>query len=145
MSPESRQLVESTWARVVPISEAAAALFYERLFTLDPELRPLFAGTDMPEQHKKLVHALNMAVRALKDFEAARPALETLGRLHVRYGVEASHYDTVGAALLWTLEQGLGDDWTDEARAAWEELYGEVAETMKAAAYPVGPGRSGQR
>ena len=141
MSPESRQLVESTWARVAPVSEAAATLFYERLFTLDPELRALFAGTEMPEQHKKLVNALNMAVRALKDFDAARPTLEALGQHHLRYGVEASHYDTVGAALLWTLEQGLGDDWTDQTKAAWEELYGEVAGTMKAAAYAVPPGR----
>jgi hemoglobin-like flavoprotein len=140
MSPESRHLVETTWARVVPVSEAAAALFYERLFTLDPELRTLFAGTEMPEQHRKLVNALNMAVRALGNLDAARPSLESLGRLHVRYGVEASHYDTVGAALLWTLEQGLGEAWTDEVEAAWTELYDEVAGTMKAAAYATARG-----
>lgn len=134
MSHEARELIVSTWRRVEPVSEAAAELFYERLFMLDPELRVLFANADMARQRRMLVEALGMVVRATDDLATIRPALEALGRRHVGYGVEASHYDTVGAALLWTLEQGLGDTWNDEVATAWAELYGEVAGTMRAAA-----------
>lgn len=133
MSPEERELVVATWQKIEPVSEAGASLFYERLFTLDPELRPLFEKTDMVAQRKMLAEALGMAVRAADDLDAIRPALEALGRRHAGYGVEASHYDTVGAALLWTLEQGLGDAWTDAARAAWAELYAAVAGVMQEA------------
>jgi len=133
MHPEARELVVATWRQIEPASEAGAALFYERLFTLDPELRPLFDEADMGAQRRMLAQALGMAVRAADDLDAIRPALEALGRRHAGYGVEASHYDTVGAALLWTLEQGLGEAWTDAARAAWAELYAAVATVMREA------------
>jgi hemoglobin-like flavoprotein len=63
------------------------------------------------------------------------PVVEDLGKRHVGYGVKAEHYDTVGAALLWTLAKGLGDAFTEEAKAAWTETYVTLATVMKTAAY----------
>jgi len=139
MSPEEKLHVKSTWAMVVPIADAAAALFYDRLFALDASLRPLFADTDMAEQRRKLMQALAAVVNGLDNLEPLIPVLETLGRNHVRYGVIDRHYDTVGAALLWTLEQGLKDAWTPAAKAAWITAYGTVAGVMRAAAASSAP------
>ena len=134
MSPEQIGLVRSTWEQVVPIADAAARLFYQRLFEAEPELRHLFAGTDMEQQRRKLMQVLSVAVAALDRLDALRPALEELGRRHVGYGVEDSHYDLVGGALLWTLEQGLGDGYTASVRDAWTAAYSTLATIMRAAA-----------
>lgn len=136
MSPEDKALVKTTWAMVVPIADVAATLFYERLFALDPSLQPMFDGTDMKEQRRKLLAALGAVVSGLDNLEPLIPVLENLGRSHLRYGVTDAHYATVGAALLWTLEQGLGEAWTPAAQGAWTHAYGTVAGVMRRAAEP---------
>lgn len=133
MTPEMIEHVQNSWEKVKPISETAATLFYGRLFELDPSLEKLFSG-DMEEQGKKLMTMLGTAVAGLRNLEAIVPAVEALGKRHVGYGVEAAHYETVGAALIWTLSQGLGEAFTDEVEAAWVETYNTLATTMKAAA-----------
>jgi len=133
MTPEQKQLVQTSFAQVQPIADTAAALFYGRLFTLDPKLQPLFKG-DLREQGKKLMHMLGLAVRGLDRLEGLVPMLHQLGARHVGYGVTEGDYETVAAALLWTLAQGLGDAFTPEVRDAWTAVYALLAETMKAGA-----------
>ena len=138
MTPEKVALVQNSFAKVVPIAPQAAELFYGKLFELDPELKPLFKG-DMTEQGAKLMKMIGTAVNGLTDLEAIVPAVQDLGKRHVGYGVVDSHYDTVGEALLWTLDQGLGPDFTDEVEAAWTEVYGLLAGVMKEAAADLEP------
>lgn len=140
MTPESKQLVKDSWAHVEPISEVAAALFYGRLFELDPSLRHLFRG-DMAEQGRKLMQTLTVVVRGLDKLNDLLPAVELLGRRHGTYGVRDAHYETVQQALLWTLERGLGDGFTPAVRDAWTEAYALVAAAMKraSAGSPVSP------
>lgn len=132
---ESHQidLVQNTFKSVVPIKETAAELFYGRLFELDPSLKPLFTG-DMAEQGQKLMGAMALVVGGLKNWARIEPTVRELGVRHVDYGVKPQHYETVGAALLWTLEQGLGDAFTDDVKQAWTAAYGAIAETMLDAA-----------
>ena len=129
MTPIQKQLIQDIFRQVAPIAETAAALFYDRLFTLDPSLRPMFTG-DMQEQGRKLMQMIAVAVRGLDDLDQLLPAVRALGQRHARYGVRPAHYGTVAAALLWTLEQGLGDAFTPEARTAWSTVYGILAGTM---------------
>lgn len=133
MTPEQRTLIKTSWARVTPIAEQAAELFYGKLFELDPGVKPLFKG-NMQEQGRKLMAMINTAVNSLDRLGDVVPAVQELGRRHVGYGVKDEDYDTVGAALLWTLEQGLGQGFTPEVKAAWTEVYGVLATTMKEAA-----------
>jgi hemoglobin-like flavoprotein len=130
MSPEQIALVQSSFAKVVPISQTAARLFYGRLFELAPEVKPLFKG-DIEEQGRKLMQVIAFAVNALNDTDALLPAVRALGERHGDYGVKDAHYDIVGEALLWTLEQGLGDAFTPPVRAAWTETYTLLASVMK--------------
>jgi hemoglobin-like flavoprotein len=125
-----KALVQTSFAQVRPIADAAAALFYRRLFELDPTLRPLFKG-DLKEQGRKLMDMLTLAVKGLDRPEALLPALAALGRRHAGYGVNKHDYETVGEALLWTLEQGLGPSFTPDIREAWTALYRFVADTMR--------------
>jgi len=134
MTPQEKTLVQESFAKVAPIAEQAAALFYENLFTADPTLKPLFRG-DMAEQGKKLMKMIATAVNGLDRLEAIVPAVEDLGRRHVKYGVKPEHYDTVGSALIQTLAQGLGPAFTPQVKDAWITVYGILAGTMKAAAY----------
>ena len=136
MTPEQKILVQQSFTKVVPIADQAAALFYQRRFSLDPSLQPLFRG-NMEEQGRKLMKMIGTALLGLDDLDALVPAVQDLGRRHVGYGVEDGHYDTVGAALIWTLEQGLGDAFTNPTREAWVTVYGILASTMKAAAADV--------
>lgn len=133
MTPEQMQLVQTTWRQVVPISDLAAQLFYDRLFELAPNTQALFQGTDLAEQRRKLMATLAFAVEGLSDPETLLPTVEALGRRHVGYGATSAHYDAVGAALLWTLEQGLGDGWTPAAEAAWGEVYSLLSGVMQGA------------
>lgn len=133
MTPEQVLLVRNSWAKAASNADQAAALFYDRLFALDPSVRSLFKS-DMSEQGAKLMRMIAVAVNALDQIDTIVPAVQDLGRRHLAYGVEDRHYDTVGAALLWTLEQGLGDDFTEEVEAAWTAVYGVLADTMKKAA-----------
>lgn len=136
MTPEQVTLVTTSWEKVKPISDTAAELFYGKLFELDPSLKALFTG-DMTEQGRKLMAMINTAVNSLKNVEAIVPAVQDLGRRHVGYGVTDAHYDTVAAALLWTLEQGLGDAFTNDVKQAWTDTYVLLATTMKDAAASV--------
>ena len=125
-----KMLVQDTFDSIAPIADDAAALFYRRLFELDPSLRTMFRG-DMAEQRRKLMNMIGAAVRGLDRLEQLVPVVQDLGRKHVGYGVEDRHYDTVGAALLWTLEKGLGSGFTPEVKEAWAAVYGLLASTMQ--------------
>jgi len=133
VTKEQVALVQNSFAAIAPIADDAAALFYRRLFELDPSLQAMFKG-DMTEQRKKLMHMLTLAVKGLNRLEQLVPVVEDLGRRHVGYGVEDRHYETVGEALLWTLEKGLGPAFTPETKEAWVTVYGLLSTTMKAAA-----------
>ena len=128
------ELVQSTWNTVRLIENEVARLFYDRLFELDPQLRQLFKAGDLREQGLKLTTMITTAVNGLKRLDAIVPAVQALGRRHANYGVANSHYDTVASALMWTLEQGLGDSFTPEVRDAWIGVYDLLANTMKEAA-----------
>lgn len=130
LPPRTIALVQQSWARLMPISDAAAALFYTRLFQREPALRALFKS-DMREQKRKLMQTLGVAVDGLSNPTRLIPILEELGARHAGYMVEARHYDLVGEALLWTLREGLGDDFTGELEAAWTQVYGLVAGVMQ--------------
>jgi methyl-accepting chemotaxis protein len=129
MEQQTIILVQESWAKVVPMSAAAGALFYSNLFEADPSLKALFKG-DMEQQAAKLMQMISAAVGKLNDLEFLVPVLQQLGRRHATYGVLPAHYDTVGASLLKTLEQGLGAAFTTETRQAWASVYGVMAGIM---------------
>ena len=131
MIPKQKMLIQKTWSQVVPIADQAAAIFYQRLFEIDPSTRALFKTTDMAQQRKKLLQILAVAVSSLDNLGALSKTVEDLGRRHAGYGVKDAHYDSVGVALLWTLEQGLGSAWTPDAAAAWKEVYGILSGIMR--------------
>ena len=133
MPPEQRALVKETWRKVAPMADAAARLFYDRLFEIDSTTRPLFQ-IDLADQRRKLIQALTMVVQGLDHLETLVPTIADLGRRHAQFGVTDAHYDTVGAALLWTLEQGLGSAWTPEVKVAWSCAYALLADVMREAA-----------
>ena len=138
MTPENVKLVQGSFAKVEPIAETAADLFYDRLFTIAPEVRPMFPD-DMAEQKGKLMQMLGTAVHNLHQVDTIVPTVQELGRKHVAYGVKNEHYDQVGEALLWTLEQGLGDAFTSDIKTAWTDTYGTLAGVMREAAAEVPP------
>ncbi|MDX1736764.1 MAG: globin family protein [Alphaproteobacteria bacterium] len=133
MTPRQIDLVQTSFRDVATIKEQAAALFYNKLFELDPSLKPLFKG-DIKEQGKKLMATIGVAVAGLRDLERIVPVVQKLGIKHAGYGVKKAHYDTVAEALLWTLAQGLGPKFTPEVKEAWTETYGLVAKVMQDAA-----------
>ena len=133
MDSSSIQLVQNSWQKVEAIGPQAAALFYQNLSDADPALKPLFKG-DLQAQGKKLIEMISIAVNKLTELNVLIPVLQNLGKRHGGYGVQDSHYDTVGSALLKTLGQGLGSDFTAEVKAAWTNVYGVMADVMKAAA-----------
>ncbi|MBI3431077.1 MAG: hemin receptor [Hydrogenophilales bacterium] len=133
MTPDKIALVRSSWQQVLPIKDTAAQLFYGQLFELDPSLRSLFRG-DMVEQGRKLMAMINTAVVSLDQLGPILGAVQDLGRRHVAYGVTEAHYDTVGSALIWTLGEGLGEQFTPAVQAAWAEAYDTLASAMKQAA-----------
>ena len=122
--------MQGTWEKVVPIADTAAELFYGKLFELDPDLKPLFKDSDMKEQGKKLMQMIGAAVKGLDTLGELVPAVQSLGKRHVKYGVKDEHYDTVAAALLDTLNKGLGDDFTEETKEAWTITYTTLASLM---------------
>jgi len=132
---KQKELVQESWELVKPISDTAAELFYGKLFELDPELKPMFANSDMKEQGKKLMQMIGAAVKGLDTLGELVPTVQALGKRHVGYGVKASHYDTVGAALLDTLEKGLGEAFTADTKEAWTITYTTLASVMKEASY----------
>jgi hemoglobin-like flavoprotein len=134
MTPDQVKLVQQSFARVVPISEDAAVLFYDRLFEVAPSVKPLFPA-DMTEQRKKLMSTLAVVVNGLGNLETVLPAASALAKRHIGYGAKPEHYPVVGAALLWTLQQGLGDHWTPAVADAWTAAYGTLSGFMISEAY----------
>src|ERR1700738_4118862 len=129
MTPEQITLVQESFAKVAPISETAAVLFYDRLFEIAPQVRAMFPA-DMTEQRKKLMAMLAAVVNGLANLDSILPAASALAKRHVAYGAKAEHYPVVGSALLWTLEKGLGDGWTPEVADAWAAAYGTLSGYM---------------
>ena len=134
MNDEAIKAVQDSCAKVVPIKDVAADLFYTRLFTIAPEVEPLFKG-DMKEQGAKLMKTLGYVVGGLKDIEAILPAAQDLAARHVAYGVTPAMYQPVGEALIWTLEKGLADEFTAEVKTAWVEAYTILSTAMVDSAY----------
>jgi hemoglobin-like flavoprotein len=134
MTPDQVKLVQDSFAKVVPISEAAAVLFYDRLFEIAPQVKAMFPA-DMTEQRRKLMVMLAAVVNGLGNLPSILPAASALATRHVAYGAKAEHYPVVGAALLWTLEKGLGDSWTPELAEAWTAAYGTLSGFMISEAY----------
>lgn len=132
MRPDTVRHVQDSWKLVAPIAPQAAALFYSELFVRDASLRKLFKG-DMVQQGARLMQMIGVAVSKLDAPDVLIPVLQGLGRRHGGYGVADKDYGTVGAALLATLEKGLGPAFTPEVRAAWTEIYGVMAAVMKEA------------
>jgi hemoglobin-like flavoprotein len=134
MTSDQVQLVQQSFAKVAPISEQAAELFYGRLFEVAPSVRAMFPD-DMKEQRKKLMATLAVVVNGLTNLEAVLPAASALAKRHVSYGAKPEHYPVVGGALLWTLEKGLGEAWTPEVASAWIAAYGTLSTYMISEAY----------
>ncbi len=134
MTPDQVKLVQQSFARIAPISEAAAVLFYGRLFEVAPTVKSMFPA-DMSEQREKLMTMLATVVSGLGNLPSILPAASALAKRHVSYGARAEHYPVVGAALLWTLEKGLGENWTPEVADAWTAVYDALSRYMIAEAY----------
>jgi hemoglobin-like flavoprotein len=134
MTPDQVRLVKDSFRDVLPIRTAAAALFYERLFTIDPSLRSLFPAADMEQQGNKLMSALAFVVHGLDRAETILPAVRQLAERHVGYGVKDEHYASVGQALIETLAGGLGKAFTTDVRSAWQAAYALLSTVMIEAA-----------
>lgn len=135
MEPHRITLLRQSFARLLPQAGPAATRFYERLMETDASTRPLFLGTDMAAQGAKLMQALAMAVATLERPDVLVPKLCEMARRHVGYGVRREHYASVGAALIWTLREELGEEFTPEVADAWTEAYAVLADVMRDAAY----------
>jgi hemoglobin-like flavoprotein len=134
MNSTQVKLVQESFAKVVPISEAAAVIFYDRLFEVAPSVKAMFPD-DMSGQRKKLMMMLAAVVNGLGNLESILPAASALAKRHVGYGAQPEHYPVVGGALLWTLEKGLGEAWTPEVADAWTAAYGTLSGYMISEAY----------
>ena len=134
MTPEQIKLVQQSFARVAPISDQAAVMFYDRLFEIAPAVKAMFPS-DMREQRRKLMATLAIVVNGLSSLEMILPAASSLASRHVAYGAKAEHYPVVGEALLWTLEKGLGSEWTPDVADAWRAAYATLSEFMITQAY----------
>ena len=130
------EIVQDSFTKVVPIAGPASIMFYDRLFELRPDYRGLFPE-DMEEQRGKLISTLATVVQGLHQVDEIIGAVRALGQRHVGYNVKDEDYGTVGEALLWTLEQGLGAAWTDEVKGAWVAAYTLLSEQMIDAANEV--------
>lgn len=142
MTPEQVKLVQDSFAKVEPIAATAADIFYDRLFEIAPSVRSMFPA-EMTDQKAKLMQTLGVAVNNLHQVETVVPTIQDLAKKHVGYGVKDEHYDTVGEALIYTLDKGLGDAFTPDVKAAWLETYTLVATVMKEAAATVEPPKKG--
>ena len=134
MNPAQINLVQESFAKVAPISEQAATLFYDRLFEVAPAVKVMFPA-DMTEQRRKLMATLAVVVNGLSNLDSVLPAASALAKRHVSYGARPEHYPVVGGALLWTLEKGLGEAWTADVADAWTAAYGTLSGYMISEAY----------
>lgn len=135
ISDREKELIQDSFAKVVPIADVAADIFYAKLFEFDPELKPLFKG-DLKKQGQMLMSTLKTAVDGLDDLPKVVGVLQALAKRHIDYGVKVDDYTPVGNALLFTLGKGLGDDFTPEVRSAWVNVYKVIADVMRSTAYP---------
>jgi hemoglobin-like flavoprotein len=129
MTAQEIMLVKNSFQKLGPTAEQVSALFYARLFELDPSLRNLFHG-DMATQGCRFMQMIASAVTALDRIDAIKLTFRQLGARHIRYGVRDEHYATVGTALLWTLDKSLGSDFTPAVKSAWTVTYALFARTM---------------
>lgn len=136
MNPNAERLIRESWMQLVPIRAQAAELFYGRLFEIDSSAEALFDGKPMHVQHEKFLQTIDTLVQMLDYPPQIIEELQALSQRHVGYGVIIAHYETVGAALLWALEQGLGDRWNADVKRAWTELYSFIAGVMIREATP---------
>jgi len=134
MTPDQVKLVQQSFAKLAPITDQAAVMFYDRLFEVAPHVKAMFPA-DLTEQRRKLMATLSVVVNGLSNLETILPAASALATRHVSYGAKAEHYPVVGGALLWTLEKGLGDGWTTEVADAWTAAYGTLSGFMISEAY----------
>jgi hemoglobin-like flavoprotein len=134
MTPDQISLVQTSFAKVAPIADQAAQIFYDRLFEVAPQVRTLFPD-DMTEQRRKLMATLSVVVNGLDKLDTILPAASALAKRHVNYGAQPAHYPVVGEALLWTLERGLGEAWNPELAAAWTSAYTTLSNFMIDEAY----------
>src|SRR5215475_12788335 len=134
MNPTQIRLVQDSFAKVAPIADYAAVIFYDRLFEVAPTVKAMFPA-DMTDQRKKLMATLAIVVGGLSNLDSILPAASALAKRHVAYGAKAEHYPVVGSTLLWTLEKGLGDAWTPEVATAWTDAYGVLSGFMISEAY----------
>jgi nitric oxide dioxygenase len=134
MNPTQIKLVQESFAKVAPISDQAAVMFYDRLFEVAPAVRAMFPA-DLSDQRKKLMATLTVVVNGLSNLESILPAASALAKRHVAYGAKPEHYPVVGSALLWTLEKGLGAAWTPDVASAWTAAYGTLSGFMIAEAH----------
>lgn len=130
MQPSDLALLQQSFARIMPHREQAAALFYQNLFAIDPSAKPLFANSDMQAQGKKLMSALGTVIVRLRNPQGLSADLAALGRRHIEYGVTDAQYASVGQALLETLVQFFGEDFTPQLRNAWSSAYQLVSTAM---------------
>ncbi len=135
LTAHQKNLIQDSFAKVEPIAEQAAEIFYNKLFEFDPALKPLFKG-DIKSQGRKLMAALKLAVRGLDDLDSLVPVLQNMAAKHVEYGVKVDDYTPVGNALIHTLKTGLGPAFTPELKDAWVEVYQVMATVMRSHAYP---------
>ena len=136
MNAKQIALIHSSFAQLAPAAEQLAAAFYRRLFELDPTLQPLFQH-DIALQGRKFMTMLVVVVRGLDALDRLLPDVENLGRRHVAYGVNDTHYQTVEDALLWAIQEQLGAYWTSAVAEAWAAAYRLLADTMQRAARDV--------
>lgn len=131
MTTKNIELVKNSWASVATMDmETVGGLFYNRLFEIAPEVKPMFNKTALPEQSKKLLTMLSYVIAKLDKLEDIIDEVTKLAQRHAGYGVQEEHYTAVGTSLLWTLEQGLGTQWNKELKAAWTEVYTVLSEAM---------------
>lgn len=133
MTEQEKTLVRNSFEKILPVAEATGLTFYTRLFTVAPEVRPMFRG-EIAQQSRKLMQVLAIAVKGLDNLEPLVATVEELGRKHVQYGVTPEHYAVVGSTLLWTLGETLGSEFDSETQAAWMAVYSLLSETMMNAA-----------
>jgi hemoglobin-like flavoprotein len=130
MNEDTIHLLQTSFAEFAKSGLEGATLFYERLFALDPSLKPLFSGADLTQQKAKLMAALGLVVNGLRDLAKVVPVLEALSLRHINYGVQESHYETVGTALIQALSLYFGPRFSADMRAAWTGAYGVVSGVM---------------
>jgi nitric oxide dioxygenase len=135
MTPEQVQLVRLSFTKVMAVKMDAARSFYERLFAIAPEVRPMFPN-DVESQARKLMDSLALTIGSLRDPAMLNRILDGLATRHVAYSVRDEHYEKVGEALIWTLEKSLGNDFTPQVKSAWTSLYAAIAAQMRGAARP---------